>query len=202
MSKPANVAETAALPPLDERMLKVTMAAAAYQARRVARTMRMSAGESEDVEQEILLTLLDRRRFFDPARGAWTPFANRIARQAAQIIVDSLVSIRKTYGGPLDQPVAGSSDEEADCTLAEATADLTAPTETDHLVKHDLDTFVRRLPRNSASWLKARSPPTATSPMPSARLASRPANSIGGFAKSATGYSPSDWSTAARFDRP
>ena len=114
MSKPANVADTAALPPLDERMLKVTMAAAAYQARRVARTMRMAPGESEDVEQEILLTLLDRRRFFDPARGPWTPFANRIARQAAQIIADGLVSIRKTYGGSLDQPVPGSSDEEAD----------------------------------------------------------------------------------------
>src|SRR4029079_2324544 len=84
--------------------------------------------------------------FFDPARGAWTPFANRIARQAAQIIADSLVSIRKTYGGPLDQPVPGSSDEEADWTLAGAATDLTAPTETDHLIKHDLDSFVRTLP--------------------------------------------------------
>ena len=39
--------------------------------------------EREDVEQDILVALLERRRFFDPARGAWTSFAERVARQAA-----------------------------------------------------------------------------------------------------------------------
>ena len=128
-------------------MLKVMMAAAAYHARRVARTMRMAPAESEDVEQEILLALLERRRFFDPARGAWTSFANRVARQAAQdhrrqpcLYPQNLWRARSTSRWP------DRSDEEADCTLAEATADLTAPTEIDHLVKHDLDSFVRGLP--------------------------------------------------------
>ena len=81
-------------------------AAAAYQARRVARTLKLSRNDREDAEHEILLVLLERRRFFDPARGPWTPFAHRIARQAAQSVADSLVAARKLYAVSLSRPAA------------------------------------------------------------------------------------------------
>ena len=80
---------------IDAGMLRVMMAAAAYQARRVARTLKLSDAEREDAEHEILLVLLERRRFFDPARGPWTPFAHRIARQAAQSVADNFVAARQ-----------------------------------------------------------------------------------------------------------
>lgn len=88
----------------DPRMLRVMMAAAAYHARKVARTMRLSDVDREDVEQDILLVLLERRRFFDPARGAWSSFADRIARQAAQGVADEIGAERRIRGGSLDQP--------------------------------------------------------------------------------------------------
>jgi len=92
----------------DPRMLRVMMAAAAYHARKVARTMRLSDVDREDVEQDILLVLLERKRFFDPARGAWSSFADRVARQAAQGAADEIGAERRIRGGSLDQP-AGSN---------------------------------------------------------------------------------------------
>ena len=62
--KPARV--TRAAETTDARMLRVMMAAAAYHARKVARTMRLSDVDREDVEQDILLVLLERRRFNAP----------------------------------------------------------------------------------------------------------------------------------------
>lgn len=91
----------------DPRMLRVMMAAAAYHARKVARTMRLSDVDREDVEQDILIVLLERKRFFDPARGAWSSFADRVARQAAQGVADDIGAERRIRGGSLDQP-AGS----------------------------------------------------------------------------------------------
>lgn len=91
----------------DPRILRVMMAAAAYHARKVARTMRLSDMDREDVEQDILLVLLERRRFFDPARGAWSSFADRVARQAAQGVADEIGAERRIRGGSLDQPAGG-----------------------------------------------------------------------------------------------
>jgi DNA-directed RNA polymerase specialized sigma24 family protein len=83
------------------------MGAAAYHTRRVARTMRLSEADRENVEQDILLALIERRRFFDPARGAWSSFADRIARQAAQGVADKIGAEFRMWGGSTDQP-AGS----------------------------------------------------------------------------------------------
>ena len=59
---------------VDDAMLQAMRAAAVYQARRVARTLKLALQDREDVEQDILLVLLERRRFFDPTRGPWVPF--------------------------------------------------------------------------------------------------------------------------------
>jgi Sigma-70 region 2 len=129
---------------LDAGMLRVLMAAAAYQARRVARTLKLSEPEREDAEQEILLVLLERRRFFDPARGPWTPFVHRIARQGAQSVADSLVATRKLYTS-VEEPAEAAQESETS-TLADALQDPAAPTEAHILDTVSLMSFVATLP--------------------------------------------------------
>jgi DNA-directed RNA polymerase specialized sigma24 family protein len=117
---------------LDERRLRVMLSAAKYHAGRIAGTLRLDDAARDDAEQEILLTILERRHYFDPSRGAWTTFVNRIARQAAQSVADDLVVRRKAAGAPLDEPEA---------------ADAIAP---DALTEHDIYFIValeRRLAR-------------------------------------------------------
>ena len=89
---------------IDSRTLRIMMASAAYHARKVARTMRLSKVDREDVEQEILLVLLERRRFFDATRGAWSSFAHRVARQAAQGVADQIGAERRIHSNSLDRP--------------------------------------------------------------------------------------------------
>ncbi len=92
---------------IDGRQLRVMLAAAAYHARRVARTMRLGDAEREDVEQDIVVALLERRRFFDPSRGAWSSFADRVARQVSQSLADGIGADRRVRAGSLDE----SSDD-------------------------------------------------------------------------------------------
>lgn len=146
MPEPAS-ANTAAEPDaIDAMTLRTMMAAAAYQARRVARTLKLSQAECEDAEQEILLVLLERRRFFDPARGPWTPFTHRIARQAAQSFADTLVAARKLSAVSLDQPVETALRRGEMATLADTVADETAPTEADILDALSFLRFLATLP--------------------------------------------------------
>lgn len=144
MSEPASANRTAEPDAIDAMMLRTMMAAAAYQARRVARTLRLSQADREDVEQEILLVLLERRRFFDPARGPWTPFAHRIARQAAQSVADALVAARKFFASSIDVPREAALDGEM--TARDAIADDAAPTESDILGNLSLSEFLATLP--------------------------------------------------------
>lgn len=94
-------------PPLDRRALHIMMGTAAYHASRVARTMALSETDREDVEQDILLALIERRRFFDPARGAWSSFADRVARQVTQVIADRIGHERRLRG-ETNNPAEGS----------------------------------------------------------------------------------------------
>jgi DNA-directed RNA polymerase specialized sigma24 family protein len=105
--------------PLDRRTLRALMGTAAYYARRVARTMVLSEVDREDVEQDILLALIERRRFFDPARGIWSSFADLVARQAAQAIADRIGHERRLRGDAFDaadrnrdRVVSGDADNE------------------------------------------------------------------------------------------
>jgi DNA-directed RNA polymerase specialized sigma24 family protein len=145
MSEPASANSAIQPDAIDAMTLRTMMAAAAYQARRVARTLKLSPAEREDVEQEILLVLLERRRFFDPARGPWTPFAHRIARQAAQSVADALVAARKICAVSLDQPWDAALDREL-AALADAIADDAVPGEADILYDMSLMGFLTTLP--------------------------------------------------------
>src|SRR4029079_18089406 len=95
-------------------------------------------------EHQITLTLLERRRFFDPMRGPWAPFAHRIARQAAQSVADNFVAARRLYMS-LDQPMDSVNHVEP-TILADVLQDHTAPTETDILHTVSLTRFVTELP--------------------------------------------------------
>ena len=146
MFEPASAIEQSETFDTDERMLRVLMAAAAYQARRVARTLKLSDTEREDAEHEILLVLLERRRYFDPSRGPWTPFAHRIARQAAQTVADDLVAARKLFVS-LDQPLPAEAHDGEAITVAETIADSAVLNETEFLDALSLLSFVRMLPQ-------------------------------------------------------
>ena len=121
------------------------MAVAAYHARRVARTMRLSPAEREDAQQEILLTLLERRPFLDPARGPWLPFAERVARQAVQTIADALGAERQLRGPSLDQPVGEQGD---DRTFADVLANRVVDADAEARIEmaRALAHFVAKLP--------------------------------------------------------
>ncbi len=147
MSEPATAINLSESCTLDAGMLKVIMATAAYQGRRVERTLKLSQVEREDIEQDILLVLLERRRFFDPSRGPWTPFAHRIARQAAQSAADRLVADSARYDLSLDQPTDNAaSDDEEPATIGNLTADDAAPTEANILDALSLIRFIHELP--------------------------------------------------------
>ena len=126
--------------PLDQRELRILMGAAAYHSRRVARTIGLGDADREDVEQDILLALLERRRFFDPARGAWSSFAERVSRQAAQVLADKIITYRRSHIGALDAPTG--TDEDA--TNLEAALEAQRETGTDPLEDLELPRTIAR----------------------------------------------------------
>jgi DNA-directed RNA polymerase specialized sigma24 family protein len=131
---------------IDDGMLQAMRAAAVFQARRIGRTLKLSAEEREDVEQEILLVLLERRRFFDPERGPWVPFAHKIARQAAQSVADSLAAARR-HTVPMGQTSTTSADGEADSMdIAGSIVDDRTPTEAGILAAISVVASVSALP--------------------------------------------------------
>ena len=144
MSEPACIDHETEPRDLDGPMLRVVMAAAAYQARRIARTLRLSAEDRQDAEQQVLLALLERRRFFDVARGPWTPFIHRVARQAAQGIADGYADDRRRFNAwsnDSDEP-----NDDAQDSFLESVIDPAAPTSNDILYVQDLHRFMTTLP--------------------------------------------------------
>jgi hypothetical protein len=130
----------------DADMLRVMRAAAAFQARSVARTLKLSLADQADAEHEILLVLLERRRYFDPARGPWPPFVRLVARQAAQGLADTLMAARRLCPISMDELAASEQNRDDTTPVAEAFSDHTAPTESDMLDAISIASFVRRLP--------------------------------------------------------
>jgi hypothetical protein len=143
MSEPARLDQETEPPDLDGPMLRVMMAAAAYQARRIARTLRLSATDRQDAEQQVLLALLERRRFFDVTRGPWTPFVHRVARQAAQGIADGYATELRRAGGWSDEVT--ESDDAGESVL-ESVIDPAAPSANDIFYVQAMHRFMTTLP--------------------------------------------------------
>lgn len=60
--------------------LRVALLIAASQAAHGARRMHLHRADRDDLRQDILLALLERRGQFNPSRGAWGTFAGVVAR--------------------------------------------------------------------------------------------------------------------------
>jgi len=144
MSEPACIDHETEPPDLDGPMLRVMMAAAAYQARRIARTLRLSADDRQDAEQQLLLALLERRRFFDVARGPWAPFVHRVARQAAQGIADDYAEDRRRFGAWSND--TDERDDDAQDWVLESIVDPAAPSANDILYVQAMQRFMSALP--------------------------------------------------------
>lgn len=148
MTERADFAKPDECSSLDERSLEIMIAAARYQTGRLARSLRLSQAQSEDAEQELLLILLERRRYFDAARGPWTAFAHRIARQGAQVIADQICLERRRLPLSLDHTlaVAGDESDEGATTLADTLCDPSALPDEQALMLLTVEHFVSQLP--------------------------------------------------------
>jgi DNA-directed RNA polymerase specialized sigma24 family protein len=67
----------------NDEYFRAAIGAASYRAMSVGRTANLSYAEREDLEQEILLDLIERRKGFDPARGKATTYTATLARHRA-----------------------------------------------------------------------------------------------------------------------
>jgi hypothetical protein len=135
----------------DVRTLELMLSAARLQARRLGRTLRLSAEEQDDAEQDILLVLLERHHYFDEARGHLTAFIYRIARQATQAIADRITANWATVTVSLElSATREAGDDEAPASLADRLADPRAPDEATILDALSFRGFVAGLPGDLA----------------------------------------------------
>ncbi len=136
----------------DARDLGVMRATARAHARKLSRTLRLSVDEQNDVEQDILVTLLERWHYFDDARGSNIAFAIRIARQALYAIAGRIIADREREGLDIDftQGVDDPSAEVEALTIADTLPDDSAPTEAMILDACALGRFLEGLPQDYA----------------------------------------------------
>lgn len=136
----------------DARTLKLMLSAARLQARRLGRSLRLSADEQDDAEQDILLVLLERHHYYDQERGLLTAFIYRIARQATQAIADRITANWVTVAITTDlaAPHEGVSDEREALSLADTLADPAAPDEAAIVEALSFKGFVAGLPADLA----------------------------------------------------
>lgn len=62
--------------------LQIALTAAHHHAQRGGRRLHLGSADRDDLRQDILLAMLQRRGQFDPARGAWSTFIGVVARHA------------------------------------------------------------------------------------------------------------------------
>lgn len=100
----------------DRAHLIPALATAARYARFGARRMSLPRADREDLQQDILVTLLERSGRFDPDRGSWSTFVTLLARRA---VIDrgrrpahpQLVSLDTPEGQRLAQVIPASDDQ-------------------------------------------------------------------------------------------
>lgn len=131
-------------PQIGPRELHVMMLAADFQARRIVRKLRLDQSHAEDIEQEILISLIERRQYFDPRRGPWTHFVLMIARQSAQQIADRLAAEGRLFDS--DYYDRYFEDEDSDAFAFDMHLDGAYLTESDHLFCFFLALTIQRLP--------------------------------------------------------
>ena len=114
--------------------LQSAVNAAAVNTWRVAQKIGLSVEDREDVEQEILLELLERESWFDPARGMPGTFTGLVAKNRAAELIQAIVRDRKhlLFGNPGED-----AEGEADWLDARASQDDAVPLWGDTTNDHD-----------------------------------------------------------------
>ena len=87
---------------ITEEFVRVASATAYFYAKRIGRTLRLNPDDVDDARQELLLEVLRRFGYFDPARAAWSTFAGMIIRHAADELADRISGAQRIDGGFLD----------------------------------------------------------------------------------------------------
>lgn len=87
---------------LTEEFVRVATITAFHYARRIGRTLGLGPDDIADVRQELLLEVLRRFGYFDPARAAWTTFTHMVIRHAAAGLADRIADAQRVDGGFLD----------------------------------------------------------------------------------------------------
>ena len=137
-------------PPMDRDALRVMMSVAAYHARGVGRRLRLDPADQADVEQDILIALLQRRRYFDPARGAWSTFLNFIVREIADDIAAAIRTSRHRQGLSLESVAPTDHTGRDRPSVLDAIADPGSPHDERLLFALSLGRFIAALPPGHA----------------------------------------------------
>lgn len=143
----AELKTSSSRPAIGHRDVDLLMKTATVQSRKLARSLRLSVTEQEDVEQELLVALLERWRYFDATRGSNIAFAIRIARQASQGIADRIAAGWQNQALSLDASPSHEQEPEGEALqLAELIADESLPSEADVVATLAMHQFVETLP--------------------------------------------------------
>ncbi|MBE7183854.1 MAG: sigma-70 family RNA polymerase sigma factor [Methylobacterium mesophilicum] len=126
------------------------MSVAAYHARGVSRRLGLEPSERVDVEQEILLTFIERRRFFDPDRGAWSTFLNAIVGGIAGEIAMGLRTRWRREGPVLPIAAPEKDPDDDDVVRPQPAAAEVASPEPAIVFALSLQRFVDSLPPHLA----------------------------------------------------
>lgn len=77
----------------DAQALGAALAAARREARRGIRRLGLGRADREDLQQDILVVLIERCRYYDPERSTWAAYAGLVARH---VIADRARALRET----------------------------------------------------------------------------------------------------------
>ena len=121
--------------------LRVALLTAANQAAQGARRLHLHRADRDDLRQDILLALLERRGQFNPSRGAWGTFAGVVART---VVSDRIRARRR----------ACAADVGADPDQFPVGASATQQTGGDPDLRLDLRRVAAELPAHPAALLQ------------------------------------------------
>jgi len=111
-------------------------------ARRLAHRLGLAGDHADDLRQELLLDLLERRARFDPERSPFTAFARMVMRHHAATLADRLVRELRRPLKPLVEDLA-DLDEDTDDRPTDGVVDPMLATAVERL---DLARTLDRLP--------------------------------------------------------
>src|SRR4029079_1050175 len=97
---------------------------------------------------------IERRRSYEPSKGAWATFAGVVASHAAHDFVQQRINARRHRLVSIDDLV-NASDTEASSSVGDVLCDSRFPSESDMLDAMSIAAFVRRLPADLRLVAKA-----------------------------------------------